>query len=99
MIGTGERGTIWASPSAACLLVARAAHDVAARAGQGVDLRERAVDVGRLRRGHRLDRDRRITTDATEPTWTWRVGRRCEAPLEVDVGIHDSTAYGAPNGR
>ena len=31
-IGTGERGTIWARPSAASLLVAGAAHDVAAGA-------------------------------------------------------------------
>ena len=45
------------------LLVARAAHDVAAGGGERVDLRERAVDVGGLRGGHRLHRDRRAAAD------------------------------------
>ncbi len=36
------------------LLVAGAAHDVRAGRGQRVDLRQRAVDVGRLGRRHRL---------------------------------------------
>ena len=40
-------------------LVARAAHDVAPGGRERVDLRERAVDVGRLRGGHRLHRHRR----------------------------------------
>ena len=44
-------------------LVARAAHDVAARRRERVDLRERAVDVGGLGRGHRLDRDRCVAAD------------------------------------
>ena len=55
-------------------LVARAAHDVAAGRGERVDLRERAVDVGGLGRGHRLDRDRRVAADRHRPTITWRVG-------------------------
>ena len=45
------------------LLVAGAAHDVAPGRGQRVDLGQRAVDVGGLGRRHRLDRDRRVTTD------------------------------------
>ena len=45
------------------LFVARAADDVAAGRGQRVDLRQRAVDVGRLRGGHRLDRDRCVAAD------------------------------------
>ena len=45
------------------LLVARAAHDVRAGRGQRVDLGQRAVDVRRLRRRHRLHRDRRTITD------------------------------------
>ena len=45
------------------LLVAGAAHDVAARGGERVDLRERAVDVGRLGGGHRLHRHRRVAAD------------------------------------
>ena len=59
------------------LLVARAAHDVGAGRGQRVDLRERAVDVGRLRRGHRLHRDRRAAADRRRRrTRICRVGRR-----------------------
>ena len=45
------------------LLVAGAAHDVAPRRGERVDLRERAVDVGGLGGGHRLHRHRRVATD------------------------------------
>ena len=45
------------------LFVARAAHDVATGGRECVDLRERAVDVGGLRGGHRLDRDRRVAAD------------------------------------
>ena len=50
------------------LLVAGAAHDVAAGGGERVDLGQRAVDVGGLRGGHRLHRDRRRRppTDGTE---------------------------------
>ncbi len=44
-------------------LVARATDDVAAGAGQRVDLRERAVDVGRLGGRHRLDADRGVAAD------------------------------------
>ena len=62
-IGTGERGTICASAIGRFFLVARAAHDVAARGGERVDLRERAVDVGGLGGGHRLHRDRRVAAD------------------------------------
>ena len=61
--GPGERGTIWARPSAASLLVAGAAHDVGARAGEGVDLGEGALGVGGLGRRHRLDRDRGVAAD------------------------------------
>ena len=63
MSGTGERGTICARPSAAGFLVAGAAHDVAAGGGERVDLRQRAVDVGRLGGRHRLHGDRRAATD------------------------------------
>ncbi len=45
------------------LFVARAAHDVATGGRERVDLRERALDVGRLRGGHRLDRDRCVAAD------------------------------------
>jgi len=45
------------------LLVTGTAHDVAAGAGQRVDLRQRAVDVGRLGRRHRLHRNRRSAPD------------------------------------
>ena len=45
------------------LLVARAPHDVATRRRERVDLRERAVDVGGLRRGHRLHRHGRVAAD------------------------------------
>jgi hypothetical protein len=45
------------------LLVAGAAHDVGAGGGEGVDLRERAVDVGGLRGRHRLHRDRSAAAD------------------------------------
>ena len=45
------------------LLVAGAAHDVGAGAGECVDLGERAVDIGGLGRRHRLDRDRCTATD------------------------------------
>ena len=45
------------------LLVAGAAHDVAARAGEGVDLGEGGVDVGGLGGRHRLDRDRGVAAD------------------------------------
>src|SRR5579872_2475573 len=44
------------------LLVARAPHDVRPRRGEGVDLGERGLDVGRLRDGHGLHRDRRAAT-------------------------------------
>jgi hypothetical protein len=45
------------------LLVARAADDVGAGALQGVDLRQRAFDVGGLGDCHRLDRDPGVTAD------------------------------------
>ena len=45
------------------LLVAGAAHDVGAGRGQRVDLGQRAVDVRRLGRRHRLHGDRRAVTD------------------------------------
>ena len=44
-------------------LVAGAAHDVAAGRGEGVDLLQRALDVGRLGDRHRLHRDRRAAAD------------------------------------
>ena len=44
------------------LFVAGAAHDVGPCSREGVDLGQRAVDVGSLGRGHRLDRDRRAPT-------------------------------------
>ena len=44
-------------------LVARAADDVAPGGGQGVDLLERALDVGRLGDRHRLHGDRGAATD------------------------------------
>ena len=47
-----------------CLrLVARATDDVAAGSGEGVDLLQRALDIGRLGDRHRLHRDRSVTTD------------------------------------
>ncbi len=42
------------------LLVTGTAHDVGPVRRQGVDLLEGALDVGRLGRGHRLHRDRRV---------------------------------------
>ena len=56
MIGIGERGTICARPCR-LLFVAGAAHDVAARGGERVDLLEGALDIRSLRRGHGLHRD------------------------------------------
>ncbi len=41
-------------------LVARAPHDVGTGGVERVDLRQRSVDVGRLRDRHRLHRDRRV---------------------------------------
>jgi hypothetical protein len=49
------------------LLVARAADDVGAGHVEGVDLGERALDVGRLGDRHRLDTDRRVATDRDRP--------------------------------
>ena len=45
------------------LLVAGAAHDIGARGRERVDLGEGCLSVGRLRHGHRLDRDGRTTAD------------------------------------
>jgi hypothetical protein len=44
-------------------LVASAAHDIAARGGERVNLLQRAFDVGGLRDGHRLHADRRVAAD------------------------------------
>ena len=46
------------------LLIAGAAHDVGTGGGQGVNLRERGLDVGRLRGRHGLDRDRGVAPDS-----------------------------------
>ena len=45
------------------LIITGAAHNVGAGGGEGVDLLEGALDVGRLGRGHRLDADGGIPTD------------------------------------
>ena len=60
MIGTGDRGTIWASPSAASssLQVQRTMSQPAA--ASAVDLGQRALDVRGLGGGHRLHRDGRV---------------------------------------
>ncbi len=50
-------------PLGRLFLVARAAHDVGTGAGERVDLRERAVDVGGLGGGHRLHRHGRAAAD------------------------------------
>ena len=62
-IGTGERGTICARPIAASSSLHVQRTMSAARGGERVDLRERAVDVGGLGGGHRLHRDRRVAAD------------------------------------
>ncbi len=49
------------------LLVAGAANDVGAVGGEGVDLLQRALDVGGLRGRHGLDRDGRVTADLHGP--------------------------------
>ena len=50
-------------PFGRLLLVAGAADDVAAGGGEGVDLLQRAFDIGGLGDGHRLHRDRRTPTN------------------------------------
>ncbi len=71
-------------------LVARAAHDVGARPGQGVDLLQRALDVGRLGGGHRLHRDRGPATDG-DPV----AGRIAD---HQPTGLAPGVAHGPPNG-
>ena len=73
-IGTGERGTICARPSAASSSLQVQRTMSAAGGGERVDLRERAVDVGGLGGRHRLHRDRRVAADgARRRPSTWRV--------------------------
>jgi hypothetical protein len=61
--GDGRAGDDAGQTLGRLLLVAGAADDVGPRPGQGVDLGQGPVDVGRLGRGHRLDGDGRITAD------------------------------------
>ena len=61
--GDGRAGHDPGQPLGRLLLVAGAADDVGAGARQGVDLGQGPVDVGRLRRRHRLDGDRRAAAD------------------------------------
>ena len=63
MIGTGRAGHDPGQALGGRLLVAGAAHDVGAGRGQGVDLGEGALDVGRLGGRHRLDGDRGAAAD------------------------------------
>ena len=61
--GDGRAGDDVGQPLGRGLLVAGAAHDVGPGGGQGVDLRQGAVDVGGLRRRHGLHGDRRAVAD------------------------------------
>ena len=65
--GSGDRGHDVGEALGRLGLVARATDDVAAGTGQRVDLSERALDVGRLGRRHRLDADGRIAADGDLP--------------------------------
>ncbi len=56
----GAAGDDAGQPLGGLALVARAAHDVGPGRGQGVDLGQRAFDVGRLGGGHRLHGDRGV---------------------------------------
>ncbi len=59
----GRTGDDAGQPLGRLRLVAGAAHDVGAGRGEGVDLLERRLVVGRLRDRHRLDRDRGAAAD------------------------------------